>query len=134
MRGSAADPSSPGPVPILPPELSDGVGARLEPVKRLMLAVLEGAVSDFQKYATALSGRGRRLFADADAWFGSSPADQPLDFENICQALGLDPSFVRAGLQRWCVARRLEPAPSRTVLRFPFRRVSGTRHTISAPS
>ena len=32
---------------ILPPEVLDGVGATLRPEKRLMLAVLEGAVSDF---------------------------------------------------------------------------------------
>jgi hypothetical protein len=127
-----ADRPSPG--SILPPELLDGVGARLQPEKRVMLAVLEGAVSDFQKYATALSGRGRRLFADAEAWFGSTTADDPFDFENICQALELDPSFVRAGLHRWCVARRREAPPSRTVLRFPFRRVGGTRHTISGLS
>ena len=31
----------------LPPEVLDGVGATLRPEKRLMLAVLEGAVSDF---------------------------------------------------------------------------------------
>jgi hypothetical protein len=99
-----------------------------------MLAVLEGAVSDFQKYATASGGRARRLFADAEAWFAADAADQPFDFENVCQALGLDPSFIRAGLQRWCTARRREAAASRTVLRFPFRRTSGTRHTIAARS
>jgi len=119
--------------PILPPEILGGVGAMLRPEKRLMFAVLEGAVSDFQKYATALSGRGRRLFFEADAWFESSAADRPLDFETICQALGLEPSFIRAGLHRWCSARRQEPRQSRTVLHFPFRRMSGTRHTISSP-
>ena len=132
MMETAADRPSPG--WILPPELVEGVGARLQPEKRLMLAVLEGAVTDFQTYATALSRRGGRLFADADAWFASTATDQPLDFENICQALALAPSFIRAGLRRWCSARRREPRPSRTVLHFPFRRVSGIRHTISAVS
>src|SRR5439155_5102022 len=63
----AADRRSPD--SILPREFLNGLGAWLQPEKRLMLAVLECAVSDFQKYATASSGRGRRLFADADAWF-----------------------------------------------------------------
>ena len=85
---------------------------QLQPEKRLMLAVLEGAVSDFQKYATALDGRGRRLFAEADAWFQSSAIHDPLDFENVCQALDLDPSFIREGLERWCVAKRREPVHS----------------------
>jgi hypothetical protein len=115
---------------MLPMELGHGNEATLQPEKRLLLAVLEGAVSDFQKYATALGGRGRRLFADADAWFASPAADQPCDFENICQALALDPSCIRAGLQRWCSTRRCEPRRARSVLHFPFRRVSGARHTI----
>jgi hypothetical protein len=130
MMESALDTSSRA--SILLPELLDGIAARIQPEKRLMLAVLEGAVSDFQKYATASTGRGRRLFADADAWFRSTAADQPLDFESICQALALDPSFVRSGLRRWCSARRREPRPSRAVLHFPFRRMNGTRHTISS--
>src|SRR5438046_2815167 len=84
----AADRRSPD--SILPREFLNGLGAWLQPEKRLMLAVLEGAVSDFQKYATASSGRGRRLFADADAWFGSTNTDDPLSFVNICYALALD--------------------------------------------
>jgi hypothetical protein len=132
MLETAADGPPPG--SILPPGVFEGVAARLQPEKRLMLALLEGAVGDFQKYATAWSGRGRRLFADADAWFASTAAHHPFDFENICQALALTPSFIRAGLRRWCSARRREPRPSRTVLHFPFRRMIGTRHTISAVS
>ena len=112
-------------------EFLEGVSARLQPEKRLMLAVLEDAVSDFQKYATATSGRGRRLFANAEVWLRSSADDQPLAFQSICQALALDPSFIRAGLQRWCAARRQEPHSSRTMLHLPFRRVSATCHTMS---
>ena len=119
---------------ILPNEILDAVPARLQPEKRLLLAVLEGAVSDFQKYATVSSVRGRRLFADAETWFRSSASDQPLDFESICQALALDPSFIRVGLNRWCVARRREPHSSTIMPHFPFRRVAATRHRISVPS
>jgi hypothetical protein len=118
---------------FLPPRLVDDVG-RLAPEKRLMLAVLEAAVSDFQKYATASTGRGRRLFADADAWLESAAADQPLDFENICDALGFDASFIRKGLRRWRAARLREPTPSRAMLRFPFRRINrATRATSGTP-
>ena len=76
-----------------------------QPEKRLLLALLEGAVDDFQKYATASTGRGRRLFADVSAWFGSTSHDRFLDFESICDGLGLDPSFLRRGLYRWRAAR-----------------------------
>jgi hypothetical protein len=108
--------------------------ATLQPEKRLMLALLEGAVSDFQTYATAVGGRGRRLFAEAQAWFVSRAADDPLDFESICEVLGLDPSFIRTGLQRWYLGRQREPSAARTMLRFPFRRVTGTRHRLTRRS
>jgi hypothetical protein len=76
-----------------------------QPEKRLLLALLEGAVSDFQRYASAPNGRGRRLFADVSAWFGSTSHDRFLDFESICDGLGLDPSFLRTGLDLWRAAR-----------------------------
>jgi len=121
-------------ISILSPQLVDGGGALLQPERRLMLAVLEAAASDFQKYVTASTARGRRLFADAEGWFRSSATDQPLDFENICLALTLDPSFIRTGLHRWRTMRLREPPASRSMIHFPFRRVTGGRHTISAPS
>jgi hypothetical protein len=131
MRGIAVESSLSDSSSMVSSEFLDGIGVRLQPEKRLMLAVLEDAVSDFQKYATATSGRGRRLFVEADAWFRSSAADQPLTFEVICQALALDPSFIRAGLRRWYMARKSEPLSSRTMIHFPFRRASGGHHTIS---
>jgi hypothetical protein len=54
--------------------------------------------------------------------------------ENICQTLGLDPSFIRKGLRSWCIARRGERSLSRTVLHFPFRRVCGARHAMAVMS
>jgi hypothetical protein len=90
------------------PILASGgyVAARCQPEKRLMVAILEGAVSDLQHHATASSGRGRRIFMEVDAWFASTACDGLGDFEYICAALDFDPSFIRAGLRRWCAARR----------------------------
>src|SRR5438132_14282285 len=107
-------------ISILSSDILDALPARLQPEKRLMLAVLEGAVSDFQKYATASSGRGRRLFANADAWFGSTNTDDPLSFVHICYALALDPSFIRAGLRRWCSAGDRNRVYRGRSFTFPF--------------
>jgi hypothetical protein len=120
---------------FLPPGSVGHVVPCLQAEKRLMLAVLEAAVSDFQKYATASSGRGRRLFSDAEAWFASPVSDEALDFESICHALGFDPAFIRDGLRRWRTARRREPGRALPVLHFPFRRVTRTpRATCRTPT
>ena len=84
--------------------------ARMEfaAVRQLMLAVLERAVNDFQSYAAVPTTRGRRLFAEVDAWFRSSTGG-PFDFETICQAIAVDPDFFREGLRFRYAARRGQP-------------------------
>jgi hypothetical protein len=121
------------PETILPSQFFDRVqiDASLQPEKRLMLAVLEDAVGTFQKHVTATGRRGQRLFSEAEDWFASEPGEWPFGFENVCQALGLEPSYIRSGLARWRDAQRLESAPSAKVVRFPFRRVNGRRHSIT---
>jgi len=94
---------------LLPAQVPRAFVVNLEPVKRLMLAVLERAVVDHRTYATVSTARGRRLFTEVDAWF-RSPAGGPFDFETICQATGLDPDFVRKGLHSSDGAGRRQPS------------------------
>jgi hypothetical protein len=121
------------PETILPSQYFDHVqlDASLQPEKRLMLAVLEDAVGTFQKCVTAPGRRGQRLFAEAEEWFASDATDWPFGFQNVCQALGLEPSYIRAGLWRWRDAQRGPTPVSAKVVRFPFRRVNGRRHSIT---
>ena len=98
-----------GQVDTLPAQVPRASATTLEPVQRLMLAVLERAVADYRTYAAVPTARGRRLFTEIDAWF-RSPAGGPFDFETICQATGLDPDFVRKGLHCSDGAGRRQPS------------------------
>src|SRR5216683_78051 len=91
------------PETVLPSQFFDRfqIDASLQPEKRLMLAVLEDAVGTFQKYVTSSTRRGQRLFTEAEEWFAASATDWPFGFENICEALGLEPAYLRTGLARW---------------------------------
>ena len=73
--------------------------------ERLMLAVLESAVEDFQKYVLARKPRGKQLFQHAEGWFLEKDSDELFSFESICETLGLDPDHVRKGLMVWKEAR-----------------------------
>jgi hypothetical protein len=115
---------------LLPVGLACRAGMRTQPEKRLMLAVLEGAVGDFQHHALATCGRGRRLFLEAERWFKSDASDRLLDFESVCQALALDPSYIRSGLARWYVGRRQRMTRTARIRRDS----AGTRHTVSLAS
>jgi hypothetical protein len=100
---------------------------QLQPEEHLMLAVLRGAVSDFQTYATAPSGRGRQIFIEADAWFQAAATDA-FTFEMICHALGLDPDFIRAGLRRWYRERRRRPTLMSRAVAAPSRAGASSGH------
>jgi hypothetical protein len=64
----------------------------------LMFAILADAVDCYSKYATARDGRSMRLFADARDWFFCDGDEQPFSFVNVCDGLGLDPSYIRRGV------------------------------------
>jgi len=73
----------------------------LEPEMALMLAVLQEAISCFQRYVLAQGGKGKRLFREAEQWILEKDNEWLFSFENICEVLGLSPGFVRSGLLRW---------------------------------
>ena len=58
--------------------------------------------------------------------------DWPFAFENICHTLEIEPEYLRRGLSAW-KERQLAKGGAR-VYRFPFRRVNGSRHSITLRS
>ncbi|MGE5219971.1 MAG: hypothetical protein ACM3SP_23460 [Chloroflexota bacterium] len=74
---------------------------RLEPEKKLMLAVLEDAVACFQSYVFQRTRRETTLFRETEDWVCVKDSDYLFSLENICAALNLDPGCVREGLLRW---------------------------------
>ena len=70
-----------------------------------MLAVLESAVEDFQKYVLARNLRGKKLFQQAEEWFLEKNSDELFSFKNICETLRLHPDYIRQGLMGWKEAK-----------------------------
>ena len=69
------------------------------PACRLMLAVLEEALTTFQKGLNSPVPEQRRRFQEVDCWIASSDTDWPFSFENICATLSISPDYIRAGLR-----------------------------------
>jgi hypothetical protein len=115
---------------VLPGQI-DGQDRHLwrQPERSLMLAVLEEAISTFRKYVTAETRRGRRLFAEAEAWCTSDELGWPFAYAAICQELGIDGEWLRTGLLRWRDARRALPRDTAqaTLPAALRRRSSGSR-------
>jgi len=102
IDSTLGSPDGPGVVPeAILPEQFFRPSAALPPEKRLMLAVLEGALLDLQRSAGARTPPARRLADEVDAWIAADDEGWPCSFLNVCQALGLDVSAVRTRAARW---------------------------------
>jgi hypothetical protein len=73
--------------------------------ERLMLAVLESAVEDFQKYILARSTAAKKLFQQAEEWFLEKASDELFSFGYVCLTLWLHPDPIRKGFMVWKEAR-----------------------------
>src|SRR5215510_8623870 len=73
----------------------------LSPEHGLMVAVLEVALADYQRCWKVRDKKGMERSADAQAWILESNSEWIFSFVNCCEALGIEPSYLRQGLLRW---------------------------------
>lgn len=73
----------------------------LEGEKKLMLAVIEDAVSCFQKYSSARDKKGKQLFHEVEEWIMEEKDEWLFSFANICESLEIHPGYLRRGLVQW---------------------------------
>ena len=87
----------------LSPEYCETIhrNTHLEAEQELMSAILEDAVTCFQKYYGARDKLGVRLFHQAKTWIlVQGKSDWVFSFDNICETLNLNPRYIREGLLR----------------------------------
>src|SRR3989441_10494389 len=75
-------------------------GARIQPEKRLQVAVLADAVLTFHRWAGAERARARRRFVEVEAWFACDDGRGPFTFITTCDSLKFDPGYIRRGLRQ----------------------------------
>ncbi len=89
---------------LLPDQYLVAASTRLAlPQRRLMIAVLQTVIDDVQGSAhrRAAGGQGpadERELERARAYIASSDRSWPFSFENVCEAVGVDPGALRRGL------------------------------------
>jgi len=87
--------------------------AHLEPEKSFMLAILEYAVASFQKHIFARDSKGKAIFDETEDWILEENSEWIFSFENVCEVLGFNPSYVRQGLMRWKEMKLAERSESK---------------------
>lgn len=71
------------------------------PERELMMAVLEEALADYQRCWKICDKKAMERFADAQAWILESNSEWIFSFVNCCEALGIEPDYLRQGLLLW---------------------------------
>lgn len=91
------------PAAVLPEQFYSKPGdqAVSQGVQALMHAVLDDALWTWKKQFITKGRRAQRLAREAEEWFFNEDESWPFSFVNICEALGLDPSYIRRGIHQW---------------------------------
>lgn len=66
---------------------------------RLLLAVLKDALRAYLRNLDGRSERARSEFREACAWFSAGNQEGLFAYENVCEALGLEPGRLRKWLR-----------------------------------
>lgn len=98
---------------------------------RLALALIEDAILTVRVTDGVRTARAHRLAAEAWAWLASRDASHPFAFENVCDYLGLDPSWIRRGLTRYAARRTTGTATGAGSSR-PRTSATNERHRIAS--
>ena len=76
----------------------------------LLYAILEDAVRCLEIEEQKKRSRNqRRMAQEAEAWLFVDDYERPFSFVNICDHLGLDPAYLRRGLEDWRSQRHSVP-------------------------
>ena len=98
-------------LPLPEPGLADRV--QRSPECRLLWAVLRDGIEDYMKYARATDRRGQRLFQEVREWILLDDPTWLCSFVSICHVVGVEPVYIRDGLERWRRGRACLPTEKR---------------------
>ena len=106
---------------LLPDQYLGAAGERIaEPQKRLMLAVLQTVVDDctgsaYRRSTGQLGPVDSKAQMEASEYVASDDRSWPFSFRNICDALGLDVSYLRCGISTAMERARFDQLAAKAV-------------------
>lgn len=97
---------------------------QLEPEKELMLAILTDAIECLQKHCGSRHATGTKLFQEAREWIFDENERDAFSFLNICEALELDPCYIRRGIATLILPRLAGDTPSKAREKLAYVKVT----------
>lgn len=66
-----------------------------------MFAVLDDAIEGYKRYLKSSTKKGQNRFREAEEWIDRRDKLWLFSFDNVCEALDIDPEYMRRGLHQW---------------------------------
>lgn len=88
--------------------LNGDKGYAVGPVRALMSALLFDGVQSFMNFACADTPAHRNRYQEAHQWVSTRGSEYIFAFDSVCEALGVDPDFLRYGLLNACNSQTYE--------------------------
>lgn len=85
------------------------------PERSLLEALLFDGIQGCLGYVLANSKRAKQRYVEAYRWIFENKSDYVFGFENVCDALGIDPSYIRYGLINASSSELTEAKKSRRI-------------------
>lgn len=86
--------------------------------RKLMAALLSDGIEAYISQKTSVARERRRSAVDASEWVDTRDYSYVFSFDNVCECLGINPEYLRAGLDRYVdsiAASRANGAAPKTV-------------------
>ncbi len=100
MIGTARDTTPFEPETLLPEQLDLPGRQPPQGERLLLLAVLEDAIDCYRRCRRSRDPAMRLLFDETRAWVESRDHDTLFSFESLCEALDIDPDYLRRRLRQ----------------------------------
>ncbi len=68
------------------------------PERALLIALLFDGIQSFINYATCSNEVASKQYREAYLWVMSEDREYPFSFESVCEAVGINPAYLRLGL------------------------------------
>ena len=82
-----------------------GGGYALGPERSLLSALLFDGVQAYMMYASSPGASSNIRYREAYTWVNTRGTDYVFSFDSCCEALGIDPDYLRYGLANACNSR-----------------------------
>ena len=79
------------------------------PERTLLSALLFDGVQAYIKFYTSPTGKGIYRYLEAVQWVNKRDSEYVFSFDQVCEALGVNPNYLRLGLSNVCSSKTERP-------------------------